>query len=81
MTMDYEAIDREMSKWLVSCTRGKVRFFLTPEGTATDRLDRAARFNDRDAALKAALREREDYAWRGMFAWEPVSRPAASITK
>ena len=78
--MDYEAIDKEMSMWLVTCVNGKTRFFLTPERTATDLLSRAERFSDRDKALQVAVEERQEAAWHGGFAWEPVTRPAASVS-
>ena len=75
--MDYDSIDREMSRWLVSCTKGSTRFFLTSGRLCTDRLERAARFLNRDDALAVAAEERQAPVWRGLFAWEPVTRPSA----
>ena len=74
--MSHESIDKEMSQWLVSCEHKGTRFFLTPEHTATDILERAARFRDRDLALYAAVTEREAPAWAGRFSWTPVTRPS-----
>lgn len=77
--MDYEAIDREMSRWLVSCEVHGTRFFLTPEHTASDILARAERFSDREQALVVARAERQQASWRGGFAWEAVTRPSVAI--
>ncbi len=75
--MDYEAIDREFSSYLVTCGLGKARFYLTPERTATDMIERADRFRYHDEAEVVASEQRAERAWAGYFDWQPVSVPAA----
>lgn len=74
--MDYDAIDREASRCVVRCRKLTTTFYLTPEGTATDYPERAARFRDSVAAERAAKKAREEQAWAG-FAWE--SFPAIGL--
>lgn len=68
--MDYDAIDRWASRHVVSCVKHATRFFLTAEGLATDREERARRYSDSTDATIAARDAREEYAWCG-FEWEP----------
>lgn len=74
--MDYEAIDREMSRWLVSCEKNGTRFYLTDEGTASDILSRARRYRDIAAAEVSADGARLERAWSG-FDWQAISRASA----
>ena len=78
--MDYEAIDRDMSSWLVTSTRNNTRFFLTDDGVATDILSRARRYRWYDIAEEAATRANDEYAWQG-FDWFAMSVPEAYNTR
>jgi hypothetical protein len=70
--MDYEAIDRDMSSYVVTSKKQTTRFFLTDEGLATDIPSRAKRFRWLDLAEKAADEANHDPGWRG-FKWKPMS--------
>lgn len=70
--MDYEAIDRDMSSWTVSCVKRGTRFYLTDTGVATDILSRANRWRWRDEAGVAADFARQERAWSG-FRWRAFS--------
>ena len=76
--MDYEAIDREMSLWVVTCVHNERRFFLANDFCATDILSRAQRFRDESRARDIADIERKDEAWHGQFDWQPMSRAEVS---
>lgn len=70
--MDYEAIDRDMSSWVVACDKNDVRLYLTEEGLATDILSRAERYRWEDRADQVSEWAREDEGWRG-FDWHSAS--------
>lgn len=71
--MDYEAIDQDMSSWVVSTFyKGWTRFYLTDEGLGTDILSRAQRYRWIDQAEEAAHAAKQEYAWHG-FDWAPRS--------
>ena len=72
--MDYEAIDREMSQWLVVARKNGTRFFLTGDETASDRLCRAQRYPTFQAAETAAVNSNSHAAWEGFARWEPALR-------
>lgn len=74
--MDYNAIDRDMSSWVVSCVRNGTRFYLTEQKVASDILSRAARFRYNVIAAKVADLERDEKAWEG-FDWQAMSVPEA----
>lgn len=76
--MDYEAIDRDMSSYVVTCKLKTTWFYLTPEGLATDILGNAQRYRWQDQAEKTAKVAREDVGWAG-FDWEPISVPEAYV--
>ena len=77
--MDYEAIDREMSCWLVSCVHKGVKLYLQDGGLGTDiekcgcKLNLATRYRWKDQAEAAASKARADKAWRG-FDWKAIMR-------
>ena len=71
--MDYEAIDREMSCWLVSCVYKDVKFYLQDSGLPTDILNLAARYRWKDQAEAAASEARANKAWRD-FDWKAIMR-------
>ena len=74
--MDFEAIDRDMSCWVVTTMHQGVRFYISDNEaeTATDILSNAKRYRFWDQAKEAAERaERELTSWF----WEPKSVPAA----
>jgi hypothetical protein len=79
-TSDYEAIDRYMSSWAVSCVRNGTRFYLTDEGLASDLPRRAAVYRWEDQAMRAAADAKAEKAWRG-FAWEPIRTAAIHAVK
>lgn len=74
--MDYEAIDRDMSSWVVSCERDGRRIYLVNRGTGggpgvvVDFLDQAQRYRWQDQAADAADLANESAAV-GFF-WEPM---------
>ena len=70
--MDYAAIDREMSSYLVTSRKNGTRFYLTEEGFATDMLSRAVRVHWQDWAEQMATQANAEKAWRG-FRWTVVS--------
>lgn len=72
-TTGYEVIDKLFSSYVVTCQKDKTRFYLTPERTASDILDRAMLFRWPDDAHKVAETQREEYAWRGSFDWDVES--------
>ena len=74
--MDYEAIDKDMSSWVVTTTRLTVRFYLGEHGLGTDILSHATRYRYHDLADQAAKSANLEYAWKG-FTWEPMSVPEA----
>lgn len=74
--MDYEATDRYMSSWVVTCTKNETRFFLTDDGLASDILSRAAIYRWADKAEQAAIEANAEKAWDG-FLWEEISVPEA----
>ena len=76
--MDHEAIDREMSSWLISCVKNGTRFYLTGEGIGTDIRSRAAVYRYLDKAETIALLARTEEAWRG-FDWRATSIPESHI--
>lgn len=76
--MDYEAIDRNMSSYALTCQKGSTRFFLSTSNTATDIWDRAAIFRWQDEAQKCADVQNAQVAWRG-FDWTVISVPAALV--
>lgn len=69
--MDYEATDRDMASWVVSCVHNGTRFYLTIEGTATDIPARANTWRWQDQADTAAHDARGEYAWQG-YDWQPM---------
>lgn len=80
--MDYEAIDKEMSSFVVTSRTDMVtrRFYLTDEGLATDITSRARRFRYEDQAQKVADIENEDPAWgKGRFDWKVISVPEMKL--
>lgn len=73
--MDYEAIDREMSCWIVTRLHNGTRFYISDteyEG-ATDIWERARRFRYPDMAEAAAGRASNDFGWT----WQVASVPEA----
>jgi hypothetical protein len=66
--MDYQAIDRDMSSWLVSCVVKGTRFYLTDELLATDISYRAKRYRWEDEAKGEALYQRGEN-WGPEFKW------------
>jgi hypothetical protein len=75
MVMDFEAIDREMSCWVVTNLRDGTRFYIADNEseTATDIWSRAKRFRWHDQAQRAASE-----ANRSMFSgWAAISVPQA----
>lgn len=70
--MNYEAIDREMSSWLISCVTNGTRFYLTDEDVGTDLPGRATRHRWLDDAQAHAADQRKQRAWKG-FDWQPIS--------
>lgn len=80
MKSDYEAIDRDMSSWVVSAKKKRTFFYLTGEGLATDALSRAARYRWADQADAAANIATQDPAWSG-FRWIAASVPECFARK
>ncbi len=76
--MNYEAIDRDMSSWVISARKNGTLFFLTDEGLATDLLSRACRYRWEDRALDAAIDAQREEAWQG-FSWTPMRVPQAAV--
>ena len=73
--MDYEAIDREMSAWVVTSKMRTTRFFLTDEGLPTDIISRARLFSTYDRADIAAESANQEKTWAdGGFDWSPQMR-------
>lgn len=70
--MDYEATDRYMSCWVVTCEHNGTRFYLTHEGLSTDILSHAMLHRWEDKAQATADAAKVEQAWRG-FAWGPMS--------
>lgn len=70
--MDYEAIDRNMSSWVVNAYKNQTRFYLTEYGLASDILSHAKRYRWQDEAEAAAQLSRQEYVWQG-FDWQPRS--------
>jgi hypothetical protein len=68
--MDYEAEDRFMSSWVVSCVKGTVRFYLTEAGLATDILGHARVYRWEDEAKGECLYQRDEN-WGAGFNWQP----------
>jgi hypothetical protein len=62
------------SIYIVSCVHGTTRFFLTPDGLATDIPHRAGYYLTPGLAQAAAQRARGEQAWRG-FPWEATTTP------
>lgn len=75
--MDYEAIDRHMSSWIVTCVKNRTRFYLTDDGVASDILSRARVFRWNEDAAREARASREEIPWSG-FAWS-ASRVAEEM--
>lgn len=71
--MDYEAIDRDMSSWVVSCVKETTRFYITDGDLATDIPSHARRYRWLDQAEKAAAQASKEFSVgaSGMD-WEPV---------
>jgi hypothetical protein len=59
--------------WVVEAEKGGTIFWLTVEGTATDLLEKAKRFDTRELANAAALEARKMKAWEG-FKWYRAER-------
>ena len=76
--MDYEAIDREMSSYVVSTVKNGTRFYLTDDGVASDRLSNARHVRWEEHAWEVARSANQEYAWHG-FTWEPLNYPAALV--
>ena len=74
--MDYEAIDREMSCYVVTSVKNGVRLFLTDQGLGTDMLSLAKRYRYDGLAQDAANSANQEYAWRG-FTFVTMSVPEA----
>ena len=74
--MDCEAIDKDMSSYVVTCRKLTTRIFLTDDGLGTDILSRASRYRYLDQAENTAKAARTEYAWKG-FNWQPMSVPEA----
>ncbi len=70
--MDYEATDRFMSSWVVSCTLNGTRFYLTDERLASDMLSRAKVYRWEDEAAEAATSSLLEAAWGPAFTWRPL---------
>lgn len=76
--MDYDSTDRYMSSWVVSCVHNGTRFYLTDDGMASDRLDRAYTARWEDTAYRTAESAKDERhaadgspVWAG-FDWQPV---------
>ena len=78
--MDYEAEDRYMSSWVVTCRHNGTRFYLTDEDLATDMLSNARVFRWEDEAREVATSARYGYEWRGEFRWKE-SRTARELSR
>lgn len=76
--MDYEAIDKDMSSYVISCRLRTTTLFLTDEGVATDILGRARRRQRLARAGDAAIQAMREKAWRG-FEWS--ARRVAGIVE
>jgi len=74
--MDYEAIDRDMSSYVIACEYNGVRFYIGNNGLGTDMLTLARRYRWRDQAEVAVQEAQTDRAWIG-FRWQVISVPAA----
>jgi len=77
--MDYEAIDRAASRYVVVCIPqdGKP-LFLTGDGFATDVPDRIKHFRDATAAWNAKLQAESDPAWQ-RFGWRFDITPSIGL--
>ncbi len=69
--MDYEATDRYMSSWVISCVHNGVRFYLTDNHLATDIPDRAMLCPYIDHAEDVIEIENRLDIWPSYFAWKP----------
>ena len=76
--MDYEAIDRTMSSYVVTAVKNGTRFYLTDDGLASDILSHARQLRWEDSARELARLSNQEYPWHG-FTWEPMSYPAALV--
>lgn len=79
--MNYDAIDREMSCWVVTCIKLGTRFWIADNEaeTATDIWSLARRYRYLDLAEAAAERAREDFTfgdWAAMSVPEAITRRA-----
>ena len=77
--MDFEAIDKDMSSWVVAGKARSTILFATDIGL-TDMLPRAQRFRWMDEAQSVANALNADRFCAG-FNFEPVTVPAASLMK
>ena len=76
--MDYEAINREMSCYVVTSVRNGVRFFLTDQNLPTDILSRAKMYRDADLAYAAAQVATREYTWK-RYTFTVMSVPQAKV--
>lgn len=81
--MDFDATDRYMSGWVISCVKGTVRFFVTDEGLPTDMLSRAAWYRWEADAREDATTTRNQWARSGErgFDWQPMRTAEALSLK
>jgi hypothetical protein len=78
--MDYDAIDREMSSWIVTCVKNATRFYLTPENCATDIRGRANLYRWENQAANAVDAANSEYSWQG-FHWYAMPLAEAMAEK
>ena len=71
--MDCEAIDKDMSSWVVTQTLRNTRFFISQDGYYTDILSRAKRFRYLDLAEMAAQAEIDSSQHGDWRMWRPIS--------
>jgi len=79
--MDYEATDRLMSSWHVSCLHNGTRFYLTDDGVASDIRSNAAVFRYLDRAEFAARKARMERSKSGAYSWIGFDWGAFSVAE
>lgn len=74
--MDYEAMDKQMSSWVVTGTLYNTRFYLTSDGLFSDILSHARLFRWRDQAETQAQAEQ---TYECHWTWHVLSYPEAYV--